>query len=61
MNSVQFATPGSGVLADKIGWISYTPGTVFTPGAAPVHVINTTGCGGTVEFDLSITSVSGPA
>lgn len=60
MNSVQFATPGSGVLADKIGWIFYGTGAIFTPGAPPVHVINSTQCGGTVEFDLSVVNVSGP-
>ncbi|MEG0803391.1 MAG: CshA/CshB family fibrillar adhesin-related protein [Pygmaiobacter sp.] len=60
MNSVQFATPGSGVLADKIGWLFYGTGAIFTPGAPPVHVINSTPCGGTIEFDVSVTNVSGP-
>ncbi|MEG1578478.1 MAG: hypothetical protein RR336_06910, partial [Oscillospiraceae bacterium] len=60
MDSVQFATPGSGVLADKIGWLFYGTGAIFTPGAPPVHIINSTPCGGTVEFDVVATTVSGP-
>ncbi|MEG1579301.1 MAG: CshA/CshB family fibrillar adhesin-related protein, partial [Oscillospiraceae bacterium] len=60
MDSVQFATPGSGVLAEKIGWLFYGTGRVFTPGAPPVHIINSTPCGGTVEFDVTATIISGP-
>ncbi|MEG1336512.1 MAG: hypothetical protein RSC99_08875, partial [Clostridiales bacterium] len=60
MNNVQFATPGSGLLADKIGWISYDTGAVFTPGAPPVHIINAIPGGFTVEYDLSVVNVAGP-
>ncbi|MEG0961463.1 MAG: CshA/CshB family fibrillar adhesin-related protein [Lachnospiraceae bacterium] len=60
MNSVQFATPGSGLLADKIGWIFYGTGAIYTPGNPPVHVINSIPGGGTVEFDISVVTVSGP-
>ncbi|MEG0441059.1 MAG: CshA/CshB family fibrillar adhesin-related protein [Oscillospiraceae bacterium] len=60
MASVQFATPGTGVLADKIGWLFYGTGAVFTPGAPPVHIVNTTPCGGTIEFDVTATTISGP-
>ncbi|MEG0878403.1 MAG: CshA/CshB family fibrillar adhesin-related protein [Oscillospiraceae bacterium] len=60
MNSVQFANPTSGVMADKIGWIFYGTGAIYTPGAPPVHVINSLPGGGTVEFDLSVVNVQGP-
>ncbi|MEG1805609.1 MAG: hypothetical protein RR327_04350 [Clostridia bacterium] len=58
MDSVQFANPLSGPLADKIGWLFYGTGATFPVGAPPVHVANSIPGGYTVEFDISNVAMS---
>ncbi|MEG1752166.1 MAG: hypothetical protein RR140_03470 [Clostridia bacterium] len=61
MNSVQFANPLSGPLADKIGWIFYGTGATYAVGAPPVHVINSIPGGYTVEFDINVVGIGSGA